>query len=98
MIKETFFISFIMIILFFSFHKGGMLFYIILNQELPKEVTSYKAKFEGVGKVPLDVVNNFNLTGIVPGKQVVDSQNVKLKEKSKFKLLHFQTFVHLCPC
>ena len=48
--------------------QGGVKFHITLNKELPKDVKSGMAHFDGVGDVSLDTLNRCTFTGTTPGK------------------------------
>ncbi len=55
--------------MFYS-EQGGLLFYITLKEELPKDNTSelYVADFEGVRDVNLTKLDDFTLVGFTPRK------------------------------
>ena len=48
--------------------QGGFQFYISLTEELPDEVKTGVAQFEGVANVMVYKLNPFTLTGTVPRK------------------------------
>ena len=50
------------------FFQGGFQFYISLTEELPDEVKSGVAHFQGVADVRVQKLNPFTLSGIVPRK------------------------------